>query len=68
MGTGEIARCKQFILYPRCLQKNCTADMFKQGLVWERVMTCVIWEGGGALIFFISQDYNVSNIHEEDQA
>ena len=25
-GKGEIARYKQFLLFPQCFQKNCTAD------------------------------------------
>ena len=34
---GEIARYEQFLLFPHCFQKTCTADMLKSGLVWERV-------------------------------
>ena len=26
MGKGEIARYKQFLLFPQCFQKACTAD------------------------------------------
>ena len=26
VGKGEIARNEQFLLYPRCFQKTCTAD------------------------------------------
>ena len=37
VGKGEIARCEQFLLFPPCFQKVCTADIFKIGLVWERV-------------------------------
>ena len=36
-GKREIACYEQFLLFPRCFQKTCTADMWKQGLVWERV-------------------------------
>ena len=37
-GKEEIARYKQFLLFPQCFQKTCyTADMKKPGLVWERV-------------------------------
>ena len=25
-GEGEIARYKQFLLFPQCFQKSCTAD------------------------------------------
>ena len=35
VGKGEIARYEQFLLFPRCFQKTCTADT--SGLVWERV-------------------------------
>ena len=27
VGKREIARYKQFLLFPRCIQKTCTADM-----------------------------------------
>ena len=27
MGIGEIARYEQFLLFPQCFQKTCTADM-----------------------------------------
>ena len=33
-GKEEIACYKQFLLFPQCFQKTCTADMLKQGLVW----------------------------------
>ena len=26
LGKGEIARYEQFLLFPECLQKTCTAD------------------------------------------
>ena len=31
-GKGEIACYEQFLLFPRCFQKNCTADMYEHGL------------------------------------
>ena len=37
MGQGEIARSEQFLLFPQYFQKTYTADMWKPGLVWERV-------------------------------
>ena len=37
MGKGEIAHDDQFLLFPQCFQKSCTADTQKPGLVWERV-------------------------------
>ena len=37
IGKGEIARYEQFLLFPKCFQKTCTADTQKPGLVWERV-------------------------------
>ena len=36
-GLGEIARYEQFLLFPQCFQKTCTADTQKPGLVLERV-------------------------------
>ena len=33
----KIARYEQFLLFPQCFQKICTADTEKPGLVWERV-------------------------------
>ena len=26
VGKGEIARCEQFLLFPQCFQKTCTAE------------------------------------------
>ena len=26
VGKGEIARCEQFLLFPQCFQRTCTAD------------------------------------------
>ena len=37
VGKGEIARNEQFLLFPQCFQKTCTADTYKPGLVLERV-------------------------------
>ena len=37
---GEIACYEQFLLFPQCFQKTCTADTLKPGLVWERVKAC----------------------------
>ena len=37
MAKGEIARYEQFLLFPHCFQKTCTADSKKKGLVWKRV-------------------------------
>ena len=37
LRKGEIARYKQFFLFPQCFQKTCTADTQKPGHVWERV-------------------------------
>ena len=36
VGVGEIAHYEQFLLFPQCFQKTCTADTLKPGLVWER--------------------------------
>ena len=37
VGKGEIARYKQFLLFPQCFQKTLSEDTWKPGLVWERV-------------------------------
>ena len=37
VGKGEIARYKQFLLFPQHFLNTCTADTSKPGLVWERV-------------------------------
>ena len=41
VGTGEIARYEQFLLFPQCFQKTCTADTLK-GLVWERMNVLLV--------------------------
>ena len=58
MGKGEIARYKQFILFPQCFQRTCTADMLKPGLVWERVKEVswilkTLWENEKMLVTII---------------
>ena len=40
---GKIACYKRFLLFPQCFQKTCMADMKKQGLVWERVKSMIMW-------------------------
>ena len=37
MEKGEIARREQFLHFPQCFEKACTADIIKPGPVWERV-------------------------------
>ena len=37
VGKEEFARYEQFLLFPQCFQKTCTADTKKPGLVCERV-------------------------------
>ena len=37
MGKGEIARYEQFLLFPQYFLETCTADTYKQGLLWEKV-------------------------------
>ena len=32
VGKGEIARYEQFLLFPQCFQKTCTADTVASGL------------------------------------
>ena len=43
-GKGEIARFEQFLLFPQCFQKTCSADMKKPWLVWERANLCQPFE------------------------
>ena len=33
VGKGEIAHYEEFLLFPQCFQKDCTADTRKPGLV-----------------------------------
>ena len=42
VGKGEIARYEQFLFFPQCFQKACTADLKKPGLLWERVKICQV--------------------------
>ena len=37
VGKGEIARDKQFLIFPQCFQRTCAVDTKQPGLVWERV-------------------------------
>ena len=37
MGKGEIARYKQFLLFPQCFQKACFQGASKGVIVWEWV-------------------------------
>ena len=37
VGKGEIARYKQFLLYPQCFQKACFPGASKGIIVWEWV-------------------------------
>ena len=37
MGKGEIARFKQFLLFPQCFQKSCFPGTSKGVIVWEWV-------------------------------
>ena len=55
VGKREIARNQQFLLFPQCFQKTCTADMLKQGLVWESVNSCGKGENAGYQHFLLFQ-------------
>ena len=37
VGKGEIACCKQFLLFPQCFQKACFRGVSKGVIVWEWV-------------------------------
>ena len=41
-GKGEIARYKQFLLFPQCFQKACFPGASKVIIVWEWVIQCII--------------------------
>ena len=43
VGKGEIARYEQFLLFPQCFQKTCTADTEKPGLGKE-INTLSSWK------------------------
>ena len=47
LGKGEISRNEQFLLFPKCFQKTCTADTSKSEFVWERVKS---FSGVGELL------------------
>ena len=38
VGKGEIARCEQFLLFPKCFQKACFQGASKSVIVWEWVL------------------------------
>ena len=58
VGKGEIAHYEQFLLFPLCFSKICTANTQKAGLVWERVN---VWSGLQYLSFnkSISSEVNM---------
>ena len=43
MGKGEIARYKQFLLFPQCFQKACFTGASKGVIVWAwvKAMACI---------------------------
>ena len=41
-GKGEIARYKQFLLFPQCFQKACFPGVSKGVIVWEWVKWCMM--------------------------
>ena len=47
VGKGEIALYEQFLLFPQCFQKTCTADLQKPGLVSEIFFFFFWWGGEG---------------------
>ena len=40
VGKGEIARYKQFLLFPQCFQKACFLEASKGVIVWEWDKCC----------------------------
>ena len=45
VGKGEIAHYEQFLLFPQCFQKTCTADTQKPGFV--SLLYLFIYDGIG---------------------
>ena len=43
VGKREIARHEQFLLFPQCFHKTCTADTCEPGLVWARFKTEIVF-------------------------
>ena len=60
LGKGEIARNKQFLLFPECFQKACFPGASKGVIVWEWVnalpslLLCLEWLGNAISIGQIS--------------
>ena len=44
VGKGEIARYEQFLLFPQCFQKTCTADNKNKGLFGKRLRNYKVLE------------------------
>ena len=63
MGKGEIARYKQFLLFPQCFQKACFPGASKGVIVWEWVnapFTTVVVFGAS-----IDQDQAAQNLQPD---
>ena len=45
VGKGEIARYKQFLLFPQCFQKACFPGASKGVIMWEWIKVVIIKHG-----------------------
>ena len=50
MGKGEIARYKQFFLFPQCFQKPCFPELSKGVIVWEWVNQSLFQQQGNSQV------------------
>ena len=62
VGKGEIAHYEQFLLFPQCFQKTCTADTKNPWLVWESVKQHTasgdnLWNSAFYLTLYIIQNW-----------
>ena len=55
VGKREIVDYEQFLLFPQCFQKTCTADTEKQGLVKQRVKSFAYCGKGLVDYFYLFQ-------------
>ena len=54
MGKGEVARYKQFLLFPQCFQKACFQGASKGVIVWEWLKLHVLLIGRASKSFGFS--------------
>ena len=57
MGKEEIALHKQFLLFPQCFQKTCTADMYKPGQMFGKGLNMELF-GKGLTLHLVILTFN----------